>query len=141
MGAPWKGERVPNAPLRDAFLASGLTVSEVCRRLGWVRSDASSKGAETSRLKRGLGIEGTSASRFNRSRGYRPVSLVSTVEIGRAHAICEAIGVDFDELYAGLLPAQEVAGRCSSCGNPLLWPAVLCGFCEAEQAERFGVAA
>ncbi len=44
---------VANRPLAEAFLASGLSASEVCRRLGWVDKR---NYAETSRLKRRLGL-------------------------------------------------------------------------------------
>jgi hypothetical protein len=47
------GTDVDVTPLREAFLRSGLTASEVCRWLGWLRTDG---GPDTSRLKRALGL-------------------------------------------------------------------------------------
>ena len=47
-------DRCPNEPVREAFLASGRTLSSVCRRLGWVRQDNGC--ADTSRLARRLGL-------------------------------------------------------------------------------------
>jgi hypothetical protein len=47
------------APLREAFLASGISISEVSRRLGWTcrRSDRPGHKADTARLKRALGMQ------------------------------------------------------------------------------------
>jgi hypothetical protein len=127
-------DRVTNAPLREAFLASPMTLSDVCHRLGWVRSDGSSKGAETSRLKRGLGIEATK----NRMKetGHVSETFVATIEIVKAKAICDVLGVDFDELYPDLPTTRARGGRCVSCGESLLRPVAdqTCGFCIEETA-------
>lgn len=78
-------DRIDVAPLRDAFLASGLSFSEVCRRLGWYcarRDRPSGRKPDTARLKRALGMQ--------RDRGH------FSWRIGYDHAarIAEAIGVD-----------------------------------------------
>ena len=46
-------DQVDIGPLRDAFLHSGLSASEVCCWLEWYRSDG---GPDTSRLRRTLGL-------------------------------------------------------------------------------------
>jgi hypothetical protein len=140
MGAPWKSsDRVPNAPLREAFLSSPMTASEVCFAVGWRRDKTGRNDthADTTLLMRTLGLSTT----LNRARKSGEIyrSTYQTVTIVNAQAICAALGVDFDELYEGLLPAQEPAGVCG-CGNPMLRPAPRCQFC-VEEAELSGVAA
>jgi hypothetical protein len=76
------------APLREAFEQSGLTLSEVCRRLGWYCSKVKRPGTgpDTSRLRRTLGMQPHSSSYgpyVNRRIGY-----------DLAARIAEAIGVD-----------------------------------------------
>jgi len=71
---------VPVAPLRQALLDSGVTTSELARRLGWVRPD-------TVRVARQLGIlpniDGTGRSYTRETTSYE-----------RALEICEALGID-----------------------------------------------
>ena len=52
-------DRVPVAPLRDAYLASSLTLTEVCVSLGWFRESPSKGGPYTSQLARALGLRAT----------------------------------------------------------------------------------
>lgn len=130
--------RVPNAPLRDALLASGLTLTEVCRQLGWTRSTVSrgrvQPGADTTLLQRTLGLKGSTG-----RPGYRQ-SWQTTVALERAQHIAAALRVDFDELYpdVDVTPRKIGAGTCEECGLDLLWPAQLCGFClsPVDRAER-----
>ena len=128
MGGRWKGpDRVPNGPLREAFLSSHLTASEVCAAMGWYRDRPGTKPrtnhVDTTRLMRTLGLH---TSMKDGSRGW-----YHTLSEERARALCRVLGADFDELYADHLPAQAAAGVCG-CGNPMLWPAPRCVMCEAE---------
>jgi hypothetical protein len=73
------------APLREAFEQSGLTLSEVCRRLGWYcpKVNRPSLGPDTARLRRALGTQHHGRGYVNRRIGY-----------DLAARIAEAIGVD-----------------------------------------------
>ena len=46
-------DRVPVAPLREAYLRSGLRLSDVARAAGWMNPDGH---ADTSRVARRLGL-------------------------------------------------------------------------------------
>jgi len=72
---------VPLEPLRDAFLRSGVSASELARRLGWVRPDSE-------RVRRSLGLK-----LDQNSRGYPP-RLRETTSYERALAIADALGID-----------------------------------------------
>lgn len=50
------GERVLVAPIREAFLNSGRTLTEVAIELGWTKTVRGYTSADTSRLARKLGI-------------------------------------------------------------------------------------
>lgn len=50
--APGRPGKVPVTPLREMFEQSGLTASEVARRMGW----DSGHGADCSRVRRALGL-------------------------------------------------------------------------------------
>lgn len=121
----WTRDRVDNGPLRDALEASGMTVSEVCYRLGWVRQD---RQAETSQLKRRLGMM-----RQQNGRGGGAL-VMTTIRVDLAKQIAAALDVSFDELYAAAPLCEPCGQKCSACGEPLVWPAELCGFCEEELA-------
>jgi hypothetical protein len=56
--APGRPGKVPNDKLRAAFLASGVSASEVARRMGWVAARPAGwmPGADGSRVKRSLGL-------------------------------------------------------------------------------------
>jgi hypothetical protein len=84
--APGRIGKVPVAPLREAFLASSMTAADVARELGWWES----KGADSSRVKRTLGlIKQTTVDRFGiRRRNFRTLVDAETVQL-----IAEAIGV------------------------------------------------
>jgi len=71
---------VPVAPLRKALLESGVSTSELARRLGWVRPDSS-------RVARQLGILSNVDST---GRSY----VRETTSYERALEICEALGID-----------------------------------------------
>lgn len=129
--------RVPVAPLREAFLASPMGLSEVCHGLGWARADGSKRG-ETSRLSRALGLDPSQNVNRNTGKVYR--SLQVTIDRPRALAICSVLDVDFDELYADWLPAQRPrGGRCVMCGERMLSAnsTHTCGFC-LDEIEHFG---
>ena len=72
---------VPVAPIAEAFARSGVTASELARRLGWVRPD-------TTRVRRQLG----QLPDFN-GRGY-PITPRETMSYTRALEIAEALGID-----------------------------------------------
>jgi hypothetical protein len=78
-------DRVPVAPLREAFLASGLTLSQVCYRLGWTCPHGRYVVADTSRLQRSLGM-----------RALSQPGRYTNHHIGYEHAtrIARAIGVE-----------------------------------------------
>lgn len=89
---------VPNAPLREAFLRSEMTASDVCRAIGWVRTcqrrgrRTLQTSGQTSRLKRALGL---ASSWHNRPYGRRRYeSTQSHLSYGTAVSIALALGVD-----------------------------------------------
>jgi hypothetical protein len=65
--------QVPVAPLREAFLRSGLTATEVARAAGWVRHQA-----DCARVARSLGLRGSQ----------------EFVTYANALVLADAIGVD-----------------------------------------------
>ncbi len=50
-------ERVDNQPLRDAVLASGLTMGEIAKRIGWFKRGGGYVKPDESRVRRGLGLK------------------------------------------------------------------------------------
>lgn len=78
--------KVPNAPLREAFLSSPFTASDVARELGWQNG----RSFDSSRVRRTLGITvDTSIDRYgNLRRSYRTM-----VDIELVEQIAYAIGV------------------------------------------------
>lgn len=131
-------DRVPVEPLREAVQASGVSQAQACRKMGWIRELRNTTSADTSRLERTLGLR--SAQSRNPNTGKLRVSFAATVDGERAKLICEAVGADFDEVYAQKLPAERPrGGRCVSCGEQMLTshPSHTCGFCLAE-LEEFG---
>lgn len=125
--------RIPVEPLRTAFEASGLTLSEVCNRLGWVRAVGSVNegGPSTTNLTRSLGM----APSKTRSKGQVYESWYQTIDREKAKAICVAIGVDFDDVYVDELSEPRPRGGVCGCGERMVRHAERCGFCELEQAE------
>jgi hypothetical protein len=87
----YKNYGVPIAPLREAFLRSGLTPSIVCYRLGWECKRSYGTQADTTRLKRALGL-------LPESDKGRP-RLRQRIGTDRAERIAEAIGVAYWELW------------------------------------------
>lgn len=77
-------DKIPNkvlvTPVREIFLASGLTAAEVARRLHWHTSG----GADSSRVKRALGINQDS---FRGKRSQR-----TRLDVETAGLIAEACG-------------------------------------------------
>ena len=73
--------KIPNAPLRAAFLRSNLTAAEVARRAGWW----SSGGVDTSRVNRTLGLMQETSRGESRFRESVDVEIVAL--------LAEAIGV------------------------------------------------
>jgi hypothetical protein len=80
---PRTSTRVAVDPLRTAFERSGLSASEVCRRLEWC---GQRNKPDTTRLKRALGMKPSS------SRGHR--SWARVISIDRAALIADALDVD-----------------------------------------------
>jgi hypothetical protein len=54
---------------------------------------------------------------YETSNGRRTVR--ASLSIDRARAICDAVGVDFDELYP-VLATDDKAGTCKGCDAELL---------------------
>jgi hypothetical protein len=111
---------VENAPLRKAFQDSGESSVDVCWRLGLTEMRNGRRYASPARLTRALGMS------YETSNGRRTVR--ASLSIDRARAICDAIGVDFDELYP-VLTTGDNAGTCKGCDAELLIEADYCGFC------------
>lgn len=86
-----KEDRVDVTPLREAFLASGMTKGDVCRRLGWTKARAGHGPADTSRLGRALGMQLLAP---GRARPGRARYMNRTISYELAARIAEAIGVD-----------------------------------------------
>lgn len=115
------------------MLASPLTYTEICYRLGWTRAG---RGASTDLLVRLLGIQSTQTKKRIKGEIVNCTSTQSTIDIDRAITIADAIHIDFDELYEGLLPDQPTSGEeCILCAADLLRHADdgLCGLCREEQ--------
>jgi hypothetical protein len=72
---------VPVGPIRDAFLRSGVSASELARRLGWTRPDSL-------RVHRQLGMH------LDTNGHGVPVRHRETTSMGRAFEILEALGID-----------------------------------------------
>lgn len=77
-------ERVDVAPLRDAVLASGLTLGEIAVRLGWMRRDAKHRHpiGDESRLRRRLGLRPTTSKGKHQTSRY--ITYETAVKIARA---------------------------------------------------------
>ncbi len=120
--------RVANAPLREAFLRSGLTAGQVAVRMGMLHSKSGS--GDGTRLQRSLGLKPSTD-----SAGY--TSTCSTISTERAVALCNVLGADFDDLYPPetRLPPQTGVASCADCGTSLLVPVAdhLCGLCREER--------
>src|SRR4051794_10998185 len=80
---------VPVGPLREAFWASGMTLSEVCYRLGWNDRNR----AQTSRLQRLLGI-----APYWRPNGRHYIAK----NIDRDRAVPIAVALNLDPVDLGL---------------------------------------
>ncbi len=77
-------KRVPVAPFREAFERSGMSASEVCRRLGWIDSRGK---PESTRLLRSLGLK----DHYHRDGVRR---LTQNIDYERAVRIARALDVD-----------------------------------------------
>lgn len=64
--APGKPGKVPVAPLREAFLASGMTAADVARGMGWVHG--SRRKADSAGVQKTLGLRDTIKGGGSRSR-------------------------------------------------------------------------
>jgi hypothetical protein len=78
---------VPIAPLRDYFLASGMTVSDFARRMGMVRTVPN-----VDQARRCLGLRPDTNSRADRPQ---PREFVSPA---MAQRIADALGADYTEV-------------------------------------------
>lgn len=112
-----KTVRIPLEPLQEAFKESGLTLSEVCYRMGWMKRSAGRALADTSRLGRALGLRLES--------NCRTGNLHAHIGIDRALRIAEAIDLDPATVDSWLPePEPEPAGnhdRCPECGTEATW--------------------
>lgn len=112
--------QVSNAPLREAFLAGGIEAGAVCLELGWIDKRGY---AERSRLRRLLGTLPMT------QRGHKQM-IATMIAEDKARAISAAMGVSFEDLYPET--AVSCGAECERCGNPMIEPAELCGFCVEE---------
>jgi hypothetical protein len=131
MSYPIRQGRVPNAPLREAWLARCGQAADVCWWLGITRHWPTTDGievADVGKLKRSLGLQDA----MRNGERFR----VQTIKADLAMAICSRIGVDYDDLYSA--DEQAVTGTCA-CGEQLVGDDDACGFCHEERA--LGIAA
>jgi hypothetical protein len=75
--------RIDVAPLREAFLSSGLSASELCVWLEWFKPNGT---ADTSRLMRALGLLPSMSRGENR--------FARSIGVDRAALIADALGLD-----------------------------------------------
>lgn len=114
-------QRIPVAPLQQAVLDSGLSLSEICRRIGWTKRNGNRTSGDTSRLQRALGLRRESHS-YARAPNER-------ISLRNALRIAEAIGIDpcTVETWAGIdapepePPAARINGACPECGAHDTW--------------------
>lgn len=88
--APGYPGKIDNARLREAFLASGLGASEVARHVGWVLRRGGRLDADTSRLRRSLGLCRESS---RGSSGKHYWTIRTRIDAETAGLIADAIGV------------------------------------------------
>lgn len=127
-------ERVSNEPLREAFLRSGKTPSDVAYAMGWLYKGGPNRGADTTGVQRALGLSPSTTV----YKGKRTKHFNRTISLEGAKAISRALHLDFDELYEGFIPPQQVdpeAGLCETCDEQLVQPVEdqLCGWCREVQ--------
>jgi hypothetical protein len=80
---------IPNAPLREAFLASGRSACSVAREIGWMCRTSSGVNGDGARVRRALGIIANVSS----NNGVKRRSVFSRIDAEFAALIAEAIGV------------------------------------------------
>ncbi len=90
--------RVDNAPLREAFEASGRSAASVAKQIGWTEACADHRGQRVAAWRRG------DSSRLRRALGLRPdhtthngrhyVNTRKTTSIDTALLIADALGLD-----------------------------------------------
>lgn len=81
MSARGKRDLVSNGPLREAFMRSPLSQSELARRLGWMRVTP-----DYVRVRRALGLKRDNAGAPSRWR--------REIDYDTAVSMCRAMGVD-----------------------------------------------
>lgn len=119
-------QRIPNGPLREAFIATGRTAGEVAAELGWF-DDRKSRTTDTSRVSRALGTKVTGS-------GIRQQS----ISVDMARQIAAVLDADLSLLYPDEFPSDGT--QCVECGESLWWATGdTCGFCVEERAR--GIAA
>lgn len=125
--------RISNIPLREPFLNSPLSTSEIARQLGVISSTTGKM--ETSGLQRMLGLRMSPGSR-HKGKVYSS-TITETIDVEIAKSLCRILGEDFDALYADEFPVQAAAAHCKTCGNPMLkrHRSRECGLCLLEREE------
>lgn len=91
--APGKPGKIPVAPVREAFLRSGISAADLARKLGWTypvrRMGPAYMAADTGRVRRALGInEGTTT-----MNGRRYRCTAQTIDAEIAERIADALGI------------------------------------------------
>lgn len=120
VGAPRNHRRrVPIEPLQHAFFESGLSYSEVARRMGWVKHRGHRQSGDTSRLQRTLGLR-----RDTRLKSLEPKS---DIDLSVALRIADALGLDPHTIDGSAQLATEeqrpstANGACPECGERETW--------------------
>lgn len=112
-------ERVPVEPLQRAFHESGLTLTQVCRRLGWITGKRKRNSADTARLSRALGLKPQTA--------HKARYVNRNLEMTNAYAIARAIGLDPHTVESWLPEPEPEAvpdtehDACPECGGRETW--------------------
>lgn len=128
--------RLSNKPLREAVDVSDVGLPAIAVAVGFTQARMDRplvQEKDTTRLRRVLGYGPTHGRR--QSDGTRTTYYQTTISLEFAEQICQAIGVDFDSLYADQIPEREPAGSCKQCGAEMrkASPGKLCGLCLEER--------
>lgn len=109
-------QRVPNGPLREAFLKAvdhGVSPTELARRVGLTRRGSNNPDVDW--LRRSLGITPT--------RGKGNLTMLQTIRSDRGQALLNAI-------------KDLTRCICDECGTVMLEQDTICGLCKMDKEEN-----